>query len=107
MTTSHLSNPSFLSSAPCHGSKNSPNFYFGFRPGLTAFASESHSGVASAPETLFHLGPLPVTNSMVTSWVVAAVLIIAIRLAVRKPTLVPASIHSRPWSRVSLKAFLS
>ncbi len=38
---------------------------------------------------MFHIGPLPVTNSMVTSWVVAAVLIIVIRLAVGKPTLVP------------------
>ena len=62
---------------------------FWLSSGLTAFASESHRGVASAPEILFHLGPLPVTNSMVTSWVVAVVLIIAIRLAVKKPTLVP------------------
>jgi len=38
---------------------------------------------------LFHLGPMPVTNSMVTSWVVAIVLIIAIRLAIRRPKLIP------------------
>lgn len=56
--------------------------------GLTAFASESH-GVAASAETLFHVGPLPVTNSMVTSWVVAAVLIIVIRLAIKTPKLVP------------------
>lgn len=54
----------------------------------SAFASESH-GVASAPDVLFHAGPLPVTNSMVTSWVVAVALIIVIRLAIRKPKLVP------------------
>jgi F-type H+-transporting ATPase subunit a len=55
---------------------------------LTAFAAESH-GVAPAAEALFHVGPLPVTNSMVTSWIVAAVLIIVIRLAIKKPRLVP------------------
>ncbi|MBS0663474.1 MAG: F0F1 ATP synthase subunit A [Verrucomicrobia bacterium] len=55
---------------------------------LSAFASESH-GVAASAETLFHVGPLPVTNSMVTSWIVALVLIIAIRLAIKTPKLVP------------------
>ncbi len=55
---------------------------------LTAFAAESH-GVAPAAEALFKVGPLPVTNSMVTSWIVAAVLIIVIRLAIKKPQLVP------------------
>lgn len=55
---------------------------------LPASASEEH-GVASAAEALFKIGPLPITNSMVTSWVVAAVLIIAIRLAIKHPQLVP------------------
>lgn len=55
---------------------------------LPAFAGESH-GVSVTAEALFHIGPLPVTNSMVTSWIVAAVLIIAIRIAVKKPTLIP------------------
>ena len=55
---------------------------------LTAFAAESH-GVAPAAEALFQVGPLPVTNSMVTSWIVAAVRIIVIRLAIKKPQLVP------------------
>lgn len=55
---------------------------------LPVFASEKQ-GVASAAEALFNVGPLPVTNSMVTSWVVAAVLIVAIRLIIRRPQLVP------------------
>ena len=63
-------------------------FLFSLTSGLTALASESH-GIAASAETLFHVGPLPVTNSMVTSWVVAAVLIIAIRLAIKKPQLIP------------------
>lgn len=54
-----------------------------------ARASEAHSGVAPSAEALFNVGPLPVTNSMVTSWAVAIVLIVAIRLAIRTPKLVP------------------
>lgn len=49
----------------------------------------SAEGVKPMAEALFHVGPLPVTNSMVTSWIIAAALIIAIRLAVKQPRLVP------------------
>jgi F-type H+-transporting ATPase subunit a len=56
--------------------------------GVPVFAAEAH-GVSAAAEPLFRVGPLPVTNSMVTSWVVALVLVIIIRLAIRKPQLVP------------------
>lgn len=52
-----------------------------------AFASAE--GVPAAAEALFHIGPLPVTNSMVTSWIVAAVLIVVIRIAAGRPKLVP------------------
>src|SRR6476660_3272979 len=55
---------------------------------VSTFAAEAH-GVSAGAEKLFDVGPLPVTNSMVTSWIVAAVLIIVIRLAIRKPKLVP------------------
>ncbi len=63
-------------------------FLFSLSSCLTAFAGESH-GVAASAEVLFKVGPLPVTNSMVTSWIVAVALILVIRLATRKPTLVP------------------
>lgn len=53
-----------------------------------AWAEES-KGVAIKAEALFHVGPLPVTNSMLTSWVVAVVLIVLIRLAVGRPKLIP------------------
>lgn len=58
---------------------------------LAASASEAGHGVAAAAEELFRIPGLnlPVTNSMVTSWVVAAVLILVIRLAVGRPKLVP------------------
>ncbi|HWA09924.1 MAG TPA: F0F1 ATP synthase subunit A [Opitutaceae bacterium] len=57
--------------------------------GAAAFASEAHGGVSTSAEKLFDLGPLPVTNSMVTSWVVAVALIIVIRFAIKRPKLVP------------------
>jgi len=53
-----------------------------------AGAAES-AGVESFARTVFHLGGLPVTNSMVTSWVVAVVFIIAVRLAIGRPKLIP------------------
>jgi len=50
----------------------------------------SHEGVTPAAQALFHIGPLPVTNSMITSWVVALALIVAVKLAIgRRPKLVP------------------
>jgi F-type H+-transporting ATPase subunit a len=58
-----------------------------FASGLPAFASEG--GLSTKAEILFHLGPLPVTNSMVMTWLIAVALIIIVRLAVRKPQLVP------------------
>lgn len=59
---------------------------------LSASAAEVHGeahGLSAVAAPLFHIGPLPVTNSMVTSWIVAAALVIIIRLAVKKPQLVP------------------
>jgi F-type H+-transporting ATPase subunit a len=56
--------------------------------GTSAFAAGG-GGVETAATALFRIGPLPVTNSMVTSWVVALVLIIVIRLAIRRPKLIP------------------
>lgn len=56
--------------------------------GATAFGAESH-GLSAAAEPLFHVGPLPITNSMVTSWVVAIVLIVMVRLAIGRPKLIP------------------
>jgi len=56
--------------------------------GTSAFAAEE-KGVETAATRLFNIGPLPVTNSMVTSWVVAVALILIVRLAVRRPKLIP------------------
>ncbi len=53
--------------------------------GMPAFAA----GVETSAQSLFKIGSLPVTNSMVTSWVVAIALIIVIRIAIGRPKLVP------------------
>ena len=55
---------------------------------VPAFAADG-AGVESKATAIFSIGPLPVTNSMVTSWVVALVLIVVIRIAVGKRRLVP------------------
>src|SRR5690348_15648560 len=56
---------------------------------LSAAGTEEGHGVSATAEALFHVGPLPVTNSMVTSWVVALILVIAVRFAVKRPSLIP------------------
>ena len=55
--------------------------------GTTAFAAE-HAGVEPKAARLMGEQNL-ITNSMVTSWVVALVVIILVRLAIRKPKLIP------------------
>ena len=65
---------------------------------LPAFAAE-HAGVATSAEALFKIGTLPVTNSMVTSWLVALVLVLVIRFAIKRPTLIP----SRPQAMVQVE----
>jgi F-type H+-transporting ATPase subunit a len=58
-------------------------------PVIAAPEAVAHEGIATAAGELFRIGPLPVTNSMVTSWVIALALIAVIRLAIRRPKLVP------------------
>ncbi len=53
--------------------------------GVPAFAA----GVETSAQSLFKIGSLPVTNSMVTSWVVALALIIIVRIAIGRPKLIP------------------
>jgi len=48
----------------------------------------AHASGGAAAEKL-HIGPFPVTNSMVTSWVVSILLILVIRWAVGRASLVP------------------
>jgi F-type H+-transporting ATPase subunit a len=61
-----------------------PIFLLGFF-GLAPLAN------AASPKAEVVFQPLgfPITNSMITSWVIAALIIIVVRMAVKKPTLVP------------------
>ena len=54
----------------------------------TVFASGG--GVTVEAQELWKWGAFPITNSMVTSWVVSLLIIIVVRSLVRKPKLVPA-----------------
>ena len=46
-------------------------------------------GVKVVAEEVFSIGSLPVTNSMVTSWIISILLIVGVKLLVSKPQLVP------------------
>ena len=46
-------------------------------------------GVSLTAEKAFMIGSLPVTNSMITSWIISLAIIFIIRILVGKATLVP------------------
>jgi F-type H+-transporting ATPase subunit a len=56
--------------------------------GVVGFAPVA-SAASPRAQTLWEPFGFPITNSMVTSWVIATILIIVIRMAVKKPTLIP------------------
>lgn len=60
-------------------------FYLFFTCGVFA----AGNGVSLTSDELFRLGPLPVTNSMVTSWVVSLFIILLVKLMVGTPQLIP------------------
>jgi F-type H+-transporting ATPase subunit a len=62
--------------------------FFLLAPSLVVFAGQE-GGVLPKAEPVFHLGPLPVTNSIVTNWVVSLFLVLCIRWASGKPRLIP------------------
>jgi F-type H+-transporting ATPase subunit a len=50
--------------------------------------------VELAAETLFHIGPIPITNSMLTMWLVMAGILIVFWIAARKGSLIPGRFQS-------------
>ena len=68
---------------------------FGLLLPLCGLAAEGHgesegtSGLPTAAPVLFNVGPLPVTNSMVLTWFVAAMIILGAQFAMRKSELIP------------------
>ncbi len=68
-------------------------------PGVLATAvsaAECPTGpqVSLAPEVLFNAGPLPVTNTMVTAWLVVVIIVILARLAMANPKLTPRGLQN-------------
>lgn len=51
-------------------------------------------GVALAAEKLFYIGPLPITNSLITTWLVTAILIGFAFVATRKVAAVPSGLQN-------------
>lgn len=50
--------------------------------------------VSEAPPTLFHIGPLPVTNSMIYTWVVGVVIFAIVRTGTRNMKEVPSGVQN-------------
>ena len=73
----------------------------------TGHESGGAEGLPTAAPILFHVGPLPVTNAMVVTWVVALLLIVAMRSATRRMQLVPSGAQNFwEWLVESLYDFL-
>jgi F-type H+-transporting ATPase subunit a len=51
-------------------------------------------GVILAPEILGHFGPLPITNTLLVSWIVMAVIIAISYLATRKVSIIPSGLQN-------------
>jgi F-type H+-transporting ATPase subunit a len=50
--------------------------------------------VELAAETVFHLGPIPITNSMLTMWGIMVIILLVFWLAARKGSLIPGRFQS-------------
>ena len=77
---------------------------------VTAFASEgahAEQGLSPSAPVLFHLGPLPVSNSMLLMWVVSAGIILVARAATKNLKQIPDGLQNLvEWIIESLCAFL-
>jgi len=54
-----------------------------------AFVFASSEGVSPTATDLFTIAGFPISNSILTTWIIAALIIIAVRLAVGTPKLIP------------------
>ena len=54
-----------------------------------AFVFAASEGVKTSATDLFSLGGIPISNSILTTWIIAALIIIGVRLAVGTPKLIP------------------
>ena len=71
-------------------------------------AGDGHEELPKHAETIFQLGPLPITNSMIMVWLVAAVIILVARKATQTMELVPSGLQNFvEWIVESLVNFFS
>jgi F-type H+-transporting ATPase subunit a len=62
---------------------------------LPKFGSEAvTASVAVAPEVIFHIGTFPVSNTLLTTWIVMALLLLFAFFATRKMSLVPSGLQN-------------
>ena len=56
----------------------------------------AHAGPPVSPDapTLFHIGPLPVTNSIIYTWIIAAVILFVIRAGTKKMEETPSGVQN-------------
>ncbi len=54
-----------------------------------AFVFANSEGVKQSATDLFSIGGVPISNSILTTWIIAALIIIGVRLAVGTPKLIP------------------
>ena len=54
-----------------------------------AFVFANEGGVSQRAETVFSIGEFGVTNSILTTWILAAIIILAIRVLVGTPKIIP------------------
>jgi F-type H+-transporting ATPase subunit a len=75
--------------------------------GAGAGAGAAHHELTQYALDVFHIGPLPITNSMIITWGVALGLILFAQLATRKMSLVPSGAQNfLEWMVESLHEFL-
>ena len=73
---------------------------YGFTKGGFAHSADQTKAFISSlevslpAEVMFHLGPLPVTNTIITSWITMAILLIIALCVTRKPKLIPGKMQS-------------
>lgn len=74
---------------------------------LLAAEGGAHHGLPSAPPVVFQIGPLPVTNSMFVTWIVAAGILLFARVATRQLRDIPEGAQNFwEWLVESLRDFL-
>jgi F-type H+-transporting ATPase subunit a len=56
---------------------------------LPAFAFAKDGGVSQRAETLFNIGGFDVTNSILTTWILAVIIIVGVRILVGTPKIIP------------------